>query len=200
MVLGTLTYAYDAAGGRIRVGGTWARTELPDALSGATYNATNHQLTSGADHSYLRPQRQPHERRHEHLHVGYPQPPRVHRRRKRGKLQYDPLGRRTSKTINDTQTSFIYDGLNPVQEMNGPAVIATLLAGLGVDEYFTRTDSGGARYFLADALGSTVALSDAARHCCQRATPTRRSERPASTGARPATRSTTPAARTTAPG
>ena len=162
VVLGTLTYAYDAAGGRIRVGGTWARTELPDALSGATYNATNHQLTSGATtltydlngnltsdgtNTYTW------DTRNRLVSIGGGSA---------ASFQYDPLGRRTSKTINDTQTSFIYDGLNPVQEMNGPAVIATLLAGLGVDEYFTRLDSGGARYFLSDALGSTVALADAA--------------------------------------
>ncbi len=30
-VLGTLTYAYDAAGNRVRAGGTWARVGLPPA-------------------------------------------------------------------------------------------------------------------------------------------------------------------------
>ena len=40
--------------------------------------------------------------------------------------------------------------------------MATLLAGLDVDEYFTRTDSGSARHFLSDAVGSIVALSDTA--------------------------------------
>jgi RHS repeat-associated protein len=68
---------------------------------------------------------------------------------------YDPLGRRVSKTIGASTTSFLYDGQNPVQEGG-----ANLLTGLGVDQYFTRTDSAGARSFLTDALGSSVALAD----------------------------------------
>ncbi len=34
--LGTLTYTYDAAGQRTSVSGSWARTTLPQALTGAT--------------------------------------------------------------------------------------------------------------------------------------------------------------------
>jgi RHS repeat-associated protein len=51
--------------------------------------------------------------------------------------------------------------LNPVQELSGSTITANLLTGLGVDEVFTRTDSAGARSFLADALGSTIGLTDA---------------------------------------
>ncbi len=40
-------------------------------------------------------------------------------------------------------------------------VTANLLTGLGIDEYFTRTDAGGTMAFLADALGSTVGLVNA---------------------------------------
>ena len=42
------------------------------------------------------------------------------------------------------------------------APMRNLLTGLGVDEYLTRDDGGGARSFLTDALGSTVALVDGA--------------------------------------
>jgi RHS repeat-associated protein len=49
-----------------------------------------------------------------------------------------------------------------VQELNGTTVVANLLTGLGIDEYLTRTDTGGSSHFLSDALGSTVALSDGA--------------------------------------
>ena len=65
------------------------------------------------------------------------------------------------KTINGTVTQFLYDRLNPVQELNGshpPAVIANLLTGLRIDEYFTRTASSTTSTFLADALGSTLGL------------------------------------------
>jgi hypothetical protein len=68
-------------------------------------------------------------------------------------------GRRVSKTIAGTTTQFLYDGANPVQELSG-AVLADLLTGLGIDEYFTRTDGSGRRTLLADALGSILALAD----------------------------------------
>jgi|CXWL01.1.fsa_nt_gi YD repeat-containing protein len=53
---------------------------------------------------------------------------------------YDSFGRRTGKTI------------------QGTTVTANLLTGLGIDEFFTRTDGVGVRALLPDALGSTVAL------------------------------------------
>ena len=42
----------------------------------------------------------------------------------------------------------------------GATVTANLLTGLGIDEFFTRTDGVGVRTVLPDALGSTVALGD----------------------------------------
>lgn len=46
-----------------------------------------------------------------------------------------------------------------MQEQQG-ATVANLLNGLGLDEYFTRTEVAGARHFLTDALASTLALGD----------------------------------------
>jgi RHS repeat-associated protein len=63
-----------------------------------------------------------------------------------------------NKTIGGT-TQFLYDGVNPVQEISGGSASANLLTG-GVDEYFQRTDSAGTPNFLTDALGSTLALAD----------------------------------------
>jgi RHS repeat-associated protein len=62
--------------------------------------------------------------------------------------------------VNGVVINYVYDGLNPVQEKNGATVTANLLTGLGIDEFFTRTDSVGVRSLLPDALGSTVALGD----------------------------------------
>jgi RHS repeat-associated protein len=73
---------------------------------------------------------------------------------------YGPFGRRMSKTINGASTSFLYDGLNPVQELQAGAPSANMLTGLGIDEYFQRSDSSGASSLLTDALGSTLALAD----------------------------------------
>src|SRR2546425_349207 len=68
-------------------------------------------------------------------------------------FQYDPFGRRVSKTIGGT-TQYLYDGANPIQEISGTTASANLLTG-GVDEYFQRADlTVGARSFLTDALGS----------------------------------------------
>jgi len=76
-------------------------------------------------------------------------------------FQYDTLGRRVASTFGATTTNYLYDGVNVVQEIQN-ATPANLLAGLRVDEIFTRTDaSGTAAHFLTDALGSTVALADA---------------------------------------
>ena len=78
---------------------------------------------------------------------------------------YDPFGRRTEKVTGGTTTRFVYDGLNPVQELDGtnPGNPTTsLLTGLRIDEYFQRTDSNGAMAFLTDALGSTIGLTNSA--------------------------------------
>jgi RHS repeat-associated protein len=42
----------------------------------------------------------------------------------------------------------------------GGTPVANLLTGLGIDEFFVRTDTSGAQTFFTDALGSAVALSD----------------------------------------
>ena len=142
------------------VGGTWARTGLPAALTSGTYNAANQQtafggttqtfdlngnLTSDGTLTYTWDARN----RLAGLSGGAT-----------ASFQYDPLGRRTSKTINGTQTGFLYDWLNPVQELNGSTPTANLLTGLGIDEYLTRTDSTATRAYLADALGGISALTD----------------------------------------
>src|SRR5206468_1934714 len=57
-----------------------------------------------------------------------------------------------------TTTSFLYDGVNAVQELSGSTPTANLLTG-GVDQVFSRTDSTGTFTPLTDALGSTIALT-----------------------------------------
>jgi RHS repeat-associated protein len=49
-----------------------------------------------------------------------------------------------------------------VQETSGAAILANILPGLGIDEFFTRADvaAGITSNFLTDALGSTVAVTD----------------------------------------
>lgn len=68
------------------------------------------------------------------------------------------MGRRKSKTVNNVTTDFLYDGIEAVQELSGRMPVANLLIEVGVDEVLLRTDTAGARTFLADGLGSTLAL------------------------------------------
>jgi len=156
--LGNLTYTYDLAGRRAGVGGSYARANAPQAVSSASYNANNQltlwkgtnltydangNLTSDGINTYTW------NARNQLLSISGGTS---------ASFQYDPFGRRVSKTIGGT-TQYLYDGANPVQEISGTAVSANTLAE-GVDEYFQRTDSSGARSFLTDALGNTVGLAD----------------------------------------
>jgi YD repeat-containing protein len=74
-------------------------------------------------------------------------------------FSYDALNRRTSKTINGTVTSFVYDGWDIVQETKA-GVKTNYVRTLNIDEPLARTNSTATRYYLQDALGSVLALTD----------------------------------------
>jgi RHS repeat-associated protein len=76
-------------------------------------------------------------------------------------FSYDPLGRRIGTDFNGNAASYLYDGLNAVQETHG-STATSILSGLAVDERFARTDLGGRTDFLSDALNSTIALTNSA--------------------------------------
>lgn len=76
-------------------------------------------------------------------------------------FQSDASGRRISKSINGVTASFLYVGANVVQEQSAQLGTANLLSG-GIDEIFTRGDLGGSFSPLADGLGSSLSLTDAA--------------------------------------
>ncbi|UVT15732.1 MAG: RHS repeat-associated core domain-containing protein [Nitrospira sp.] len=150
---------------RIKTGGTFARTNVPPTLASASYNANNQQTAFGAATETY------------DLHGNLAtftdasgtttytwnarnQLTGINKTGFTASFTYDSFGRRTGKSINGTTTNFVYDGLNPVQEKNGGTVTANLLTGLGIDEFFTRTDGVGSRALLPDSLGSTVALGD----------------------------------------
>jgi RHS repeat-associated protein len=143
------------------MGGSLARTALPQPLSSATYNAANRVTQRGAatlsydangnlindgTNTYTWDARN-------HL-VGISGAVSAN-------FQYDPFGRRVRATINGTTTDFLYDGANVVQEKIGGTPSANMLTG-GVDEVFSRTESSGTQSLLADGLGSTLALLSSA--------------------------------------
>jgi YD repeat-containing protein len=160
--LGTLSYFYDADGRRTGVGGTLAAVNLPAAVSQSStgYNADNEQTSFGSASSLTYDSNG--NLKNDGTNV-YTWDARNHLTAISGgataSFVYDAFGRRASKTIGGNVTQFLYDGLNPVQELNGtPSVTANLLTGLSIDEYLTRTDSSGTVSFLTDALGSTIGL------------------------------------------
>lgn len=160
-LLGTLTYTYDQAGRRASIGGSFARSGMPGELTTASYNAgdaltefaqsilaydANGNLTGDGVNAYIWNARNNLVSISGGISAGF---------------QYDPFGRRVSKTVGKVTTSYLYDGANPVQELTGGVPSANLLEG-SVDEYFGRSAPGGTSYFLSDALGSTVALANSA--------------------------------------
>ena len=164
-VLGDLTYTYDAAGNRMKTGGTFARSTIPPALTTTSYNTNNQQTTFGTN-------TETYDLNGNLSTVTDAGVTATYTWNARNQLAsiaspgfsasftYDSFGRRTGKTVQGVTTNFVYDGLNPVQEKAGATVTANLLTGLGIDEFFTRTDGVGVRALLSDALGSTVALGD----------------------------------------
>lgn len=159
--IGDLAYAYDAAGQRTQIGGSLARMALPAPLAAATYDAANRltnwagtamsydangNLTSDGAKTYTWDSR--------NRLVGLAGAATA-------SFAYDAFGRRTVKTIGGAARGFLYDGLNPVQELAGTTPVANLLSG-GIDELFSRTDAAGARSVITDALGSALALTDVA--------------------------------------
>jgi RHS repeat-associated protein len=151
--LGNLSYTYDQLGRRSQVGGSFARTGMPGAVTSATYDGAN-ELTNwnGTAISY--------DANGNMLSDGS----NVFTWNARNQvatlnsvsLQYDGAGRRIK---NAAGTSFLYDGANATQELSGTTPTANIWTG-GVDELFQRSDGSGTIIPIADALGNIIALTD----------------------------------------
>ncbi|OFW24626.1 MAG: hypothetical protein A3H27_03670 [Acidobacteria bacterium RIFCSPLOWO2_02_FULL_59_13] len=166
-LLGNLTYEYDKNGNRTKIGGSFARTGLPQSITTTVYNAANHQTTFGDktltydNNGNLQAMTDSSgtttytwNARNQLTGISGPGVS--------ASFVYDGLGRREAKTINGSLTEFLFDGRNPVQETSGATVLGNILPGLGIDEFLTRTDvvAGTTSNFLTDALGSPVAVTD----------------------------------------
>lgn len=164
-ILGNLTYQYDAIGNRTQVAGSFARTLLPDPVVHASYDAANRQLQFGNRQMTF-------DANGNLASITDPGSVTTLSWDARNRLatltgpslnvdfEHDSLGRRLTRQVNGTRTDFLYDGVNPVQELSRTSVTANMLSGLGVDEYFTRTDASGTHTLLTDALESTLVLTD----------------------------------------
>jgi RHS repeat-associated protein len=160
----TLTYAYDPAGNRVRTGGSWARTLLPAAVSGGTYDAANRQLTLGAKSmTYdLNGNLQTLTESGQTTTYTWDARDRLVALSGPGltaSFAYDAEDRRTQKTITGFSTTFQYDDADVVKEV-AAGQTANYLRGLGMDEHLARIEDSGTTCYAGDALGSTVALTD----------------------------------------
>jgi RHS repeat-associated protein len=157
---GNLEYARDALGRISTVSGSYAQTSLPETVSEASYNADN-ELTSLEGHSYS------HDADGNLTSNGTAsfewndrdQLTGITEGSDKWSFAYDPFGRRTSKTANGTETKYLDNGENVVRESTG-AEHADVLNGFGLDERYARTTSTGTDSYLADQLGSMVALAN----------------------------------------
>jgi RHS repeat-associated protein len=163
-LLGDLAYQYDPAGNRIAVGGSFARTLLPNPVPSATYDVANQQLAFGsrtmaydangnltglADVTGT---------------TTFTWDARnrltaVSGSGATGTFTYDAQGRRVGRVIGGEPREYQYDGPDIARErVNG--IDANYLRTLEIDEAVCRIESGGTTCYLADALGGTVALAD----------------------------------------
>ena len=165
-----MIYTYDKAGNRTKIGGTFARTGVPQPIASANYNAANQQLAladktmSYDNNGNLTSLTDVNGTTTDYTWNARNQLTDISGPSVNASFVYDAYGRREKKTLGGSVTEFLYDGVNPVQETDGATVLANILPGLGIDEFFAREDvlAGTTDTFLADALGSTIALADSA--------------------------------------
>ncbi|MGH7778763.1 MAG: RHS repeat-associated core domain-containing protein [Candidatus Binataceae bacterium] len=158
--LGGLTYGYDNDGRVNSLGGSLASVNLPAAMTAtydngnqlATWNG-NAATTDGngnllADPSISSAYTWNERNQLSTATVGAMQSSYV----------YDALGRRAGQTSAAVTTQYVFDMLNVAQEQFSTGGVGDMLPGLGLDRYFSRTDSSGTSAILTDKLGSTLGM------------------------------------------
>ncbi len=165
-LLGDLTYQYDPAGNRIAVGGSFARTLLPDAVASATYDAADRQLTFGVKAMTFDANGSLASLADSAGATSFTWDARnrltgLNGPGLSGTFAYDGVGRRVQKVVNSQQSQFQYDLVN-IQSENRNGLPVSYLRGLSIDEVFVATDDSGPRHATTDTLGSILTLTDAA--------------------------------------
>lgn len=173
-VTNKIDYTYDDAGNRSSQQSAFSIYNLPSAISNSSYNAANQQLTFGgytiqydANGNMT------------NIVSGTVTNRLVWSARNQltnmtgsvsATFQYDGLGRRQLRTVAGTTENYLYDGLDIIQQLtNSGTVTVNYFRGLAIDEPWLRSEvfpgKHGNTYtnwtYLADALGSVVALTDA---------------------------------------
>ncbi|MEK6775683.1 MAG: cysteine peptidase family C39 domain-containing protein, partial [bacterium] len=75
--------------------------------------------------------------------------------------QYDPIGRRTQKTVSGTTRKYVYDREDIILELDSSnTVVAKYTHGPGIDMPISMQRNGQTYYYHFDGLGSVVALTN----------------------------------------
>lgn len=160
----SVTYAYDAGGNRTSINRANGPALLsPSAMTAAAYDVANQQIQfNAATLTYDANGNLTSDGVNSYTWDALNQLEAISGSGLTASFTYDALGRRIIKTVNGVTTSYLYDGFDIVQEIVGGAVSAAYLRSLNIDEPFVRQSASGNEFYHADALGSTLALTNAA--------------------------------------
>ncbi|MCM2392740.1 RHS repeat-associated core domain-containing protein [Streptomyces albipurpureus] len=161
--VGTLNYTRDIRGLPTGLTGSLASIALPAAETGATYGQDN-RITAFGGRSFT------YDTDGQLTDDGI----RTYTWNARGQMTgltktgspassfaYDPLGIRSTATLNGTTKKFLTDTFNPLVEQTATGQTAAAVTASGLDQYLSRTENGQTQLYLTDALGSVVALANA---------------------------------------
>jgi RHS repeat-associated protein len=159
--IGDLQYARDALGRVATTSGSMARTGLPTELTEASYNSAN-ELTSleGKSLTYDSNGNLTSDGTSTYTWNDRDQLTGIAQGTNSWSFTYDPFGRRASKTLNGSQTGYLYDGQNAAAELSGETITARMLNGFGLDERYARTTGAGTVSYLTNDQQSTIALAN----------------------------------------
>lgn len=170
-VTNQIDYAYDDAGNRVGQASSLSTYLLPLAVTNSTDDAANQQLTFGSYTIHYDASGNV-----TNIVSGSTTNRLVWNARNQltnltgsvaANFLYDGLGRRITRTVAGGTERYMYDGLDIINQLDsGGTVKCRYFRGLGIDEPWQRIDIGSKanqttnRVYLADALGSIVALTD----------------------------------------
>ena len=160
-----IAYRYDSTGNRASQGGGFSVYNLPSAVPNSLYDVANHQLTFGTYNMLYDLDGNVTSIINATTTNTLLWSARNQLTNMLGAVAatfaYDGVGRRISRTVSSTTEKYAYDGLDTVlQKDSGGSVAARYFRGLSIDEPWQRIDSTSTRDYMADALGSTVAMAD----------------------------------------
>jgi RHS repeat-associated protein len=162
--LGNIAYTFDVKGRVTTVGGSWGRSNIPAAMSSATYDSAN-QVTSraGKTFTYDADGNLTNDGTNTYSWNARNQLTSFGSGASKLTFTYDGFGRRIQLATSKAATSYLYVWANPVQEIQAGNVVANQIPTAVADQDLARTDSSGTSSYLTDGLGSTVALADASK-------------------------------------